>query len=333
VPARTLAQEISAIDWATKEMLKAGITYSTDSWVEPTMVDAYLAAGKAGAVHIDLDLAFLITPENWQEQVKTLADKRSLFDRPGLSATSVKFLADGALSAGTAFCLEPYLDAPDSLGLKIWPDLDLIGAVKACNELGFQIHIHAIGDGAVRQALHAFAEAKVSNRPVLVHAQLIDPVDLPKIKELNVICNMQPLWMYLDPMNESLIEPRIGSERNNRQYALRTILDSGAKVAFGSDWPVTSHIPLKALAVPVHRQASADSVVWSSTEQITLMQSLHAYTAGVAYQFGRESELGTLEVGKRADFLVLSANPFEVDIHEVCNIEIIAIYKNGVLVK
>lgn len=78
-------------------MLKAGITYSTNSWVEPTMVDAYLAAGKAGAVHIDLDLAFLITPENWQEQVKTFADKRSLFDRPGLSATSVKFLADGAL--------------------------------------------------------------------------------------------------------------------------------------------------------------------------------------------------------------------------------------------
>jgi hypothetical protein len=332
MPARTMEQEIAAIDWATRKMLNAGITYSTDSWIEPAMIDAYLAAGKADAVHIDLDLAFLITPGNWQNQVTQLASQQALFNQPGLTATSVKFLADGALSAGTALCLQPYLDNKDSYGVKIWPEADLFAAVAACNELGFQIHIHAIGDGAVRQALDAFEAASVTNRPVMVHAQLIDPADLPRIKALGVICNMQPLWMYLDPMNKELIEPRIGTDRNNRQYPLRTIMESGAAVAFGSDWPITSHIPLQALAVPVHRQAAPGATVWSGQESITLAQSLAAYTEGVAFQCGRENELGTLEVGKRADFLVLSANPFAVDIHEVADLKIVAIYKNGQLV-
>jgi len=329
IPARTIVEDVVCLDWATKRMLSSGITYAADSWVEPAMVDAYFEAEKVGALHVDIDLAFLITPENWREQVSNLQTQRERFTGRTLTANSVKFLADGALSAGTAYLLEPYLDAPNSCGLKIWQNDELLAAVKSCNKLGFQIHIHAIGDGAIRQALDTLESAGVTNRPVLVHAQLIDPADLPRIATLGVICNFQPLWMYLDPMNKELIEPRIGKVRNNRQYQIRDVIDSGAHISFGSDWPVTSQAPLQGVAVPVHRQEFAGAESWSPQQQITLLESLTAYTLGVAYQFGLEAELGSLEVGKRADFVVLSANPFKVPIHEVRDIKIVAVYKNG----
>jgi hypothetical protein len=108
-------------------------------------------------------------------------------------------------------------------------------------------------------------------------------------------------------MNKELIEPRIGHERNNRQYRLRTLLDNQATIAFGSDWPVTSHVPLEAINVPVLRKYSAvsDSEPWVQTEAITFDESLTAYTANAAYQMFREEERGTLAAGKRADFIVL----------------------------
>jgi len=117
--------------------------------------------------------------------------------------------------------LDPYLDNPDSTGLKIWDDTNLIEAISAYDLLNFQVHIHAIGDGAIKQSLNAIEVMTKNNpewdrRPVIVHAQLIEPSDLSKFKELDVIANFQPLWTYLDPMNRELIEPRIGSERNNR---------------------------------------------------------------------------------------------------------------------
>jgi len=229
--------------------------------------------------------------------------------------------------------LEPYLDQPDFSGLKIWSDVELTAAVKEFDARGFQIHIHAIGDAAIRQALDAFeAMARVNpkwdRRPVLVHAQLISPEDLPRFEELEVIANMQPLWMYLDPMNKELILPRIGADRNNLQYQLRTLVNSGATIAFGSDWPVTSEVPLEALFVPVDRNGPSGGEVWSPQEAITIEESLQFYTTNVAYQNFRENELGKLEVGYKADFVLLNASPFESK-----ELVIDSVYKNGKLVK
>jgi predicted amidohydrolase YtcJ len=142
----------------------------------------------------------------------------------------------------------------------IWSDAEIIEAAITFDKQGLQLHIHAIGDAAVRQALDAIEAVNASNpswdrRPVITHAQLIDPVDLPRFAALGVIANFQPLWTYLDPMNKELILPRIGEARNNQQYQLRKVIDSGAQVSFGSDWPITDFTPLVALAVPVHRQS------------------------------------------------------------------------------
>ena len=199
--------------------------------------------------------------------------------------------------------------------------------------------MHAIGDAAVRQALDTIEKMAAINpkwdrRPVITHAQLIDPADLARFASLGVIANFQPLWTYLDPMNKELIAPRIGDERNNRQYQLKSMVKSGARISYGSDWPVTSYIPLQALAVPTHRQSPDKwpAEGWSAHEAITVEESLSFYTVGVAYQGFNEKRFGEIAVGMQADLMILEQNPLTVAPHDVDSIKIRAVYKSGVAV-
>lgn len=340
-PADSIQSDVVAIKRACAAYLKAGVTTSIDSWVEKDMAQAYLAAATSGDLTIAMNLSFLATPSNWRENLaefNSLRDEFAALPNPDLvMANSIKFLADGALSAGTAALMEPYLDNPSSSGIKIWGDDEFIDALVAFDALKFQVHIHAIGDAAVKQALDSIqAMIRINpnwdRRPVIVHAQLICDEDLPRFRQLGVIANIQPLWCYLDPMNKALILPRIGSARNDSQYRLRTLIDSGATIAFGSDWPVTSEVPLRALGVPVNRLApgSKDADGWNIGEAITVDESLTFYTKNAAYQMFREHERGSLQAGMKADFIVLEKNLFEIDPSEVSEVAIHALYQNGV---
>jgi predicted amidohydrolase YtcJ len=199
--------------------------------------------------------------------------------------------------------------------------------------LGFQIHAHAIGDAAIRQALNAIEAVTRVNprwdrRPVIAHAQLIHPDDLPRFAVLDVIANIQPLWTYLDPMNAQLIEPRIGTERNNQQYQLASLQRSGARIGYGSDWPVTSHVPLDALAVPTHRSAPGSTQAWSPQESVSLEDSVAHYTEDAAYSnFWNK---GVIAVGADADFVVLDKNPLKVAPMHVSEITVLQVYLGGV---
>lgn len=319
-PADSVESDLKAIKYACNELISAGVTTATECWVEPPMAEAYIAAAKSGALKIDMHLAFLVTPQNWQEQIAYIQAMRAEISRlpepKRLKANTIKFLTDGALSSGTAAMLDPYLDNPESTGLKIWEDENLIAAISAYDLLNFQVHLHAIGDGAIKQSLNAIAAMAKTNpkwdrRPVIVHAQLIAPTDLVRFKELDIIANFQPLWTYLDPMNKELIEPRIGNARNDRQYQLRTLLDLKTKISFGSDWPVTSHKPLEAIFIPVLRKVPGTSEqAWNITEAISLEESLTAYTTNAAYQLFSETQIGKLEPGMQANFVVLDKSPF-----------------------
>jgi predicted amidohydrolase YtcJ len=340
-PADSIQSDVAAIKRACAADLKAGVTTSIDSWVEKDMAQAYLAAATSGDLTIAMNLSFLVTPSNWRENLAEFNSLRGEFaalPNPDLvKANSIKFLADGALSAGTAALMEPYLDNPSSSGIKIWDDEELLDAVALFDMHRYQVHIHAIGDAAVKQALDAIEAMMRINpdwdrRPVIVHAQLICDEDLPRFKQLGVIANIQPLWCYMDPMNKELILPRIGSARNDSQYRLRTLIDNGATIAFGSDWPVTSEVPLRALGVPVNRLApgAKDADGWNIGEAITLEESLTFYTKNAAYQMFREHERGSLQAGMKADFIVLEKNLFEIDSSEVSSVAIHALYQNGV---
>jgi predicted amidohydrolase YtcJ len=307
------------------------------------MAEAYIAADKSGALKIDMNLFFLAQPDSWRDRISYFAKLRKEIESLGagskLAAKTIKIIGDGALSAGTAAVLAPYLDDPTSKGLLIWEDDELLDAAVTFDAAGYQLHMHAIGDAAVRQALDTIEKMVAVNpkwdrRPVIAHAQLIDAADMSRFASLGVIANYQPLWTYLDPMNKELIAPRLGDARNAQQYQLASMVKSGARLSYGSDWPVTSCIPLLALAVPTHRQSPerypADG--WSPQEAITVEESLSFYTEGVAYQCFTEKRFGQIAVGMQADLMVLASNPIEVAPHDVAGIKILGVYKNGVAV-
>lgn len=336
-PKQSLEDDVAAIKWACSQYLAAGVTSATDAWVEPGMPEAFIAAAKSKSLLIDMNIFFLAQPDSWRERSADFIRFRDEINQLGsdskLHAKTVKFICDGALSAGTAALLEPYLDDPSSKGLLIWEDGELIDAMVEFDLQGFQIHAHAIGDAAIKQALNAI-EAVIrinpsrDRRPVIAHAQLIDPDDLSRFASLGVIANIQPLWTYLDPMNAELIEPRIGTLRNNQQYQLKSLQISGARISFGSDWPVTSHEPLLALAVPVHRAAPDSDKPWSLHEAITIEDSLVHYTEDAAYQ--NYWNKGVIRVGSDADLVVVSENPLSTDPKSVASLRIYETYISGV---
>ena len=319
-PANTIESDIAAITYACAEYRRVGVIAAIDSWCEKDMAHAYIEVAKTNQLTIAFNLSLLATPTTWSGDIDDFNGIREQcleLDNPSqLQANSIKFLLDGALSAGTAHLTQPYIDNPSSRGIAIWSDEELLNALVAYDALRYQVHLHAIGDAAVKQALDAIEAMQRINppwdrRPVIVHAQLLRDEDLSRFTQLGVIANIQPLWCYLDPMNKELIAPRIGHERNNQQYRLRSMVEASAMIAFGSDWPVTSHIPMQAICVPVTRTNVADGVTepWVIEEALTMDESLTFYTKNAAYQLFRENEFGTLEVGKRAAFIVLDSDP------------------------
>lgn len=340
IPERTIDSDVQAINWACQKYLESGVTSATDAWIEDGMSEAYLAAEAAGALTIDMSICFLAQPESWQNKKEYFLELRGKVDALGenshLSARTIKFLADGAFSSGTAAVLQPYLDNPKSSGLLIWEENQMLEAALHFDAENYQLHIHAIGDAAVRQALNVIEGVISRNpiwdrRPVIVHAQLIDEQDLPRFAQLGVIANFQPLWMYLDPMNKELIAPRLGDERNNRQYELATLVRSGVRISFGSDWPVTDYQPLLALAVPTTRKAPGAPMGagWSEHQSVSVEESLVAYTEGVAYQSFNEQRLGRLELGMSADLVILERNPLTIEPEKVAAIKVLQVYKSG----
>lgn len=338
-PDRTIAQDVAAIKWASEKYLESGVTAATDAWVEPGMAEAYIEAERIGELTIDMSLFLLAQPDSWRDRIEYFTSIRSEIEALGptskLNAKTVKIIGDGALSSGTAALLQPYLDDPTSSGLLIWNNSELLEAAATFDRLGFQLHMHAIGDAAVRQALDTIEYVKKVNdnwdrRPVIVHAQLIDIKDLARFKALDVIVNYQPLWTYLDPMNKELIAPRIGEARNNRQYQVASMVKSGARISYGSDWPVTSYLPLTALGVPTHRQTpDGKSEPWSPDESISVEESLSFYTAGVAYQLFTEDRCGEIKVGNKADLMHLSENPLTINPLDIASIKVVKTYKSG----
>jgi predicted amidohydrolase YtcJ len=280
----------------------------------------------AGGLPVRVNIALRADPQRWVAQLPEFVAARALTADPGgsrlesrVSARTVKFFADGIIEAGTASVLSPYLDAPHSCGLPVWEPAELVEAVAAVDAHGFQAHIHAIGDAGVRAALDAFAHARDVNgprdrRPVIAHVQLIDHDDLARFADLGVVANFEPLWHCAEPGLIDLVLPRLG-ERSVLHYATGSILRAGARLSFGSDWPVSSMRPLDGLAVAVTRQ-TADGTPpegWLPEERVSVAQAFAAYTSGVAYQAFEEARWGSITVGRRADLVALGADPFTTE--------------------
>jgi predicted amidohydrolase YtcJ len=249
-----------------------------------------------------------------------------------LDIQSVKLYSDGALGSRGAAMIEPYSDDAENRGLAFWTQQELDGFVKKSNDMGFQVGIHAIGDLGNRMALDAFEKAQGGEpsplRNRIEHSQIIAPEDIARFAKLGVIASMQPIHATSD-MN--MAEDRIGADRIEGGYAWRRLLDSGAVIASGSDFPVELPNPFLGLYAAVTRQDGGGMPEggWYPDQALTRAEALHSFTLAAAYAAHCEDRLGSLEAGKWADFIVIDRNYFEVPAAEIDDIQVLETWVGG----
>jgi len=276
-----------------------------------------------------------------EEQIDELVAKRDRSSVGRFRATTVKIMQDGVIEDFTAGVLDPYLDRdgmPSSnRGMSFVDPEPLKASVTRLDAEGFQVHIHAIGERAVREALDALEAARGANgandhRHHIAHVQVIHPDDIPRFHELGVVANAQPLWATLEGQMVNLTIPFLGPERSGWQYPFASLVRSGARLAFGSDWSVSSPNPMWEMAIAVHRREPrryADMVGERATketflpdERIDLATAIHAFTMGSAYVNHLDHATGSIEVGKEADLVVVDRNLFDLSLDELADAKV-----------
>jgi predicted amidohydrolase YtcJ len=255
------------------------------------------------------------------EQVDDLlAMREGTGERERLHAGTVKIMLDGCPESCTAAMRSPYdgrFGDAYGRGIAFVEDELLQRVVVALDAEGFQVHQHALGDRAVTMALDALQGARHANGPNgarhhIAHIQTPDPADVPRLRALGVVANLQPLWACYDDTVAQITVPRVGEERFHRMYPLADIRASGAVIAFGSDWPVSTPNVFEELEVAVTRVPpwARETPVWSPAQRIDLPAAIAAFTRGSAY-VNHDDDGGSLELGKRADLVVVDRNLFD----------------------
>lgn len=327
VPRVTRGERVAGLLRAQQLLHSLGITAWQDALLgehanltDPT--DAYLACAEDGSLTARVVGALWWDRAHGTEQIEELLARRAAGTRGRLRSTTVKIMQDGVAENGTAALLGPYLDGcgcvSDNSGISFVPPEDLKTYVTELDAHGFQVHFHALGDRAVREALDAVEAARRANgrtdtRPHLAHLQVVHPDDIGRFRELGATANLQPLWAAHEPQMDELTIPFLGAERASWQYPFGALLRSGATLAAGSDWPVSSPDPLQGIHVAVNRvvpEAPSDTPVFLPGERIGLHDALTAYTAGSAYVNHLDHETGTVAEGYLADLVVLDRDPF-----------------------
>jgi predicted amidohydrolase YtcJ len=303
-----------------------GITSINEASADEDILEAYAEFDRRHELSVRVVASMHVDPKMGLDQIEELLTLSQKYQGNHLRTIAAKIFADGVIESHTAALLEPYLDRPGYSGLpNLEPDL-FNRLATALDKEQFQIHIHAIGDRAIRMSLDALEAAQRINRARdarhhIAHLQLINPADIPRFKSLDVIANFQPLWAYPDLYITELTEPVLGPERSRWLYPIGSIVKSGAKIVGGSDWSVSSMNPLDAIQVAITRKALDDPSApsWLPEELVDLPTILAAYTINGAFLNRQEEITGSLEVGKAADLVVLDRNLFAIspdDIHK-----------------
>lgn len=291
---------------------RLGIVGVQDANSPAEALRAYRTLDREGRLTLRVRACLSTDPSEGLEQVDRLVAERWRFTGGRVQAEAVKFFMDGVMESGTAAMEEPY-EGTAERGILNWEPARLGEMVRILDSRGFQMHFHAIGDRAVRAALDTLEGLPPRDRrAVLAHVELVRPEDVGRFRALGALACFQPLWAYADPYIVDMTLPVVGPARGARLYPIGSLVRSGAHVAGGSDWSVSSMDPLEAMEVAVTRRApdAPDGEAWLPDERIGLREALAAYTSEGAYAAYAEDLTGTLEVGKAADLVVLSRDIF-----------------------
>jgi predicted amidohydrolase YtcJ len=330
----------AAIERGQAHLHRLGITAWQDAAVEPDMLAAYRAVAERGRLTGRAVAALRWEVEAGGAQLADLVERRRTGTVGRLRASAVKIFSDGVFENRTAAMLEPYLDADGrptgNLGIGMLAADELARVVTALDAEAFDVHVHAIGDRAVRDALDAFQAAAAANgrrdaRHQIAHLQFVHPDDRPRFRRLGVVANAQPFWSCLDGYMRELTLPFLAPERAGWQYPWASLRRAGAVLAFGSDWTVSTANPLEEIEVAVRRvdPGDPDGEPFLPDERVDLPAALDAFTSGSAYALRLEAETGSVTPGKLADLAVLDRDPFDPAAGPIAGARVLATLVEG----
>jgi predicted amidohydrolase YtcJ len=340
VPRPDQAEWEAAVERGQAHLHRLGITAWQDAAVSPEMLAAYRAVAERGRLTGRAVAALRWQVEAGEAQLADLVERRRAGTVGRLRASAVKIFADGVFENRTAAMLAPYLDAAGrpgtDRGIAMLESEELARVVTALDGEGFDVHVHAIGDRAVRDTLDAFQAAAAANgrrdaRHQIAHLQFVHPDDRPRFRRLGVVANAQPFWSCLDGYMRELTLPFLEPERAGWQYPWASLRRAGAVLAFGSDWTVSTADPLAEIEVAVHRVApdDRDGEPFLPAERVDLPTALDAFTVGSAYALRLEAETGTVTPGRLADLAVLDRDPFDPAAGPIAGARVLATLVEG----
>jgi predicted amidohydrolase YtcJ len=362
VPELTFDERLAGLLLAQQHLHARGITAWQDAIVgdylgSPDPLPVYLAAAASGELTARVEGALWWDRTRGGEQLPDILARRERGRAPRFRANTVKIMQDGVAENFTAAMLAPYRDPTGchehGSGLSYLDPVALREYITRLDAQGFQVHVHAIGDRAVREALDGIEAARTAadarnsrhrdsrhrdsrrrgNRHHIAHLQVVHPDDVPRFAALGVTANMQSLWAAHEPQMDELTIPFLGPERTARQYVFGDLLRSGARLAAGSDWAVSSANPMRAIHVAVNRSlqdsTGAEAEPFLPSQSLELAEALAAYTIGSAYVNHLDDETGTIEPGKLADLVVLDRDPFAHPAAEIGSTGVLATYVQG----
>ena len=318
----------SALRSAIATLIAQGMTGVHDAGIDLMNAEVYMSM----ADNDELDMRIYAMTGGAGDVLDAIGKPLRAYGNDHLEIASVKLYADGALGSRGAAMIEPYSDDAENRGLSFWTQSELDGFVAKANNLGFQVGIHAIGDLGNRMALDAFEKAQQGKpsplRNRIEHSQIVALEDIPRFAELGVIASMQPTHATSD---KNMAEDRVGAHRILGGYAWRRLLDSGAIIAGGSDFPVELSNPFHGLYAAVTRQGRDGQPEggWYPDQALTRGEALHSFTLAAAYAANQESRQGSLEPGKWADFILIDRDYFTVPTSEIDDILVLQTWVGG----
>ncbi|MDR1068155.1 MAG: amidohydrolase family protein, partial [Clostridiales Family XIII bacterium] len=360
-PEYNIEQAEQALESYQQKMLAWG--YTGAMHIAPQFCDALALRNlyERGEWHMRVNMSSLADHDADIPAVRAAFDEAALYEEyfagsDLIKTSTVKFFADGVVEGRTAYLREPYAqinagEPEDYRSEPLWDKDELAEAFAEVMRAGYQIHVHSIGDAATEETLYALEKARdilkddSSRRDVISHLQVVAPEDIEKMRRLGVVASFQPFWHFKEPgWYEQIDRAALGDERAEAAYPVGSCVRNGVKVAFSGDYPVSSvNDPFSAIQIAVTRNlanpaqyceqavASKDDPQWlrNANERISLAEAIEAYTVNGAWQLFREDEIGTLEAGKRADFIVLSDDPFEVGEVKIYTVKPAEVYIAG----
>ena len=323
---RPTAGELEAALLRGQAQLHAlGVGGWLDASVRPSEEAAYLALAGRGELHAHVSLALRWDDRRWTEQIPELLERRERIAEVtdgAVRAGAVKLVQDGIVETATAALLDPYLDVRGRPSRERGPSLHDPGILReiivALDRERLSVHVHAMGDRAVRETLDALTVARKVNGPrdsrhTIAHAALVARGDLVRFEALGVVASVQPSWAVDDPRMRTELRPLLGADRANAMFPFGSLARSRAALAIGSDWPATTADPRAIIDAATTRlepgAGRGSRPLGAISERLKPDIALRAATRGSAFAGWMEDLTGTLEVGKSADLVVLGADP------------------------